>query len=127
MLKRAKRWGGDIYQVSLIRQAKDLLEHHLNKQLSKNLPATPPLTDLFIHLIKDSMVLKAGIRVYLRHLIPYFSRISHFSHEDYARLEIYFLHDIENHVKENEAALEKLHHLGFHSSSIWYFCLYQCD
>lgn len=75
------------------------------------LPIQISLIDLLVFLIKDSMLLKQGVVIYLRHLIAYFSRIVNYSYHDYAKLQKYFLSDIEKHVEDNESRLEKLYFL----------------
>ena len=94
--KHSEEAQGEIYQVSLSEQKMDSdAKYYSFDQYTKQLQATASLTDLFTHLIKDSMILKAGIRVYFKHLIPYFSRIADYSNQEYNKLEFYFLHDIE--------------------------------
>ena len=59
--------------------------------------------------IKDCFLLKKGISVYLKHLIPYFSRIGDYPNKDYQRLKDTVLEDIRNHVLANHNGLSKLH------------------
>lgn len=101
---------GEIYRISLSEQIKDPeIQYDSLNQLTKQLQAKGSLTDLFIHLLKDSMILKAGIKVYFKHLIPYFSRISDYSYKKYELLKINFLYDIEKHITSNEAKLEEIY------------------
>lgn len=99
---------GDIYLVSLSLEKAELTKDDiLVQQMS-----TMPLTELLIHFLRDSIVLKEGIKVYFKHLIPYFSRIGGFSRQEYAELETYFLRDIEIRIINNEAQLEKLYQIA---------------
>jgi len=68
-------------------------------------------TDLLLKLIKDSMFLKSGMRVYFKHLIPYFSRIVDYSKKDYVNFEKVFLLDIMKIIKINESNLLELYTL----------------
>lgn len=102
--KHSEKDGGEIYQVSLTHG-----EHDASDQLTKHLQATSSLTELYIHLIKDSMILKAGIIVYFKHLIPYFSRIGNFSSKEYDNLKKHFLHDLEKRIQANQTKLEELY------------------
>ncbi len=61
-----------------------------------------------IRLIKDSYFLKNGVFVYLKHLIPYFSRILKFSEEEYKDLKSVLLDDVHERVRTHMQGLEKL-------------------
>lgn len=74
------------------------------KYLSSLSPA-----ELLIHFLEDCGLLKSGVKIYLKHLIPYFSRISDFSKKEYASIETYFLRDVEIHVINNEYKLGKIY------------------
>lgn len=112
-VKHSQENQGEIYQVSLFKEIGGTdVKYYSFDQYTKELQAIESPTDLFLHLIKDSMVLKAGIRVYFRHLISYFSRIADYPHQEYDRLERYFLHDIEIRIIDNEAKLEKLYQIA---------------
>lgn len=108
--KHSEENQGKIYQVSLSNQKIDSADkHNVFDQYAKQIESEASLTELLIHLLKDSMLLKSGIRVYFKHLIPYFSRIADYSHKEYSKLEMYFLHDIESRISDNVIKLEKLH------------------
>lgn len=68
-----------------------------------------PLLDMLFKLIKDSMILKQGILVYLKHLAPYFSRITDYSQKDYENLENFLFEDIKGRIKRNEKFLRNLY------------------
>lgn len=111
--KQSEEDQGIVYEISLPGQGTDSDDKHYSfDQYTKQLDEIASLKDLYIHFIKDSMILKAGIRVYLKHLIPYFSRISDYSHREYKKLKIHFLHDIETHIIDKEAKLEKLYQIA---------------
>jgi len=108
--KHSEENQGEIYLVTLSKKITDPdAKCDSFDNYTKELEARGPLTDLVIHLIKDTMILKSGIRVYFKHLIPYFSRISGYSHQEYEKLARYFLHDIEIRIIDNEAKLEELY------------------
>jgi hypothetical protein len=59
-------------------------------------------------LIKDSMLLKKGVYIYLGHIIPYFSRITDYSRQEYPQLKAVFLEDVRSKVGEHCTELEKI-------------------
>jgi hypothetical protein len=105
--KHSEKDGGELYQIALS-HGKCKSENHYTEQTQ----ATESLTELYIHLIKDSMILKAGIIVYFKHLIPYFSRIAGFSPKEYDNLKKYFLHDLEKRIQDNETKLKDLYRIA---------------
>lgn len=60
-------------------------------------------------IIQDCFLLKKGVSVYLKHLIPYFSRIGGYSEADYPLLKETLLVDIRNRVLSNHDMLYDLH------------------
>lgn len=78
----------------------------------KQLQFPASLADLCTILIKDSMILKQGVLIYLKHLIAYFSRIVNYPHHEYAQLQEHFLRDIEKHIQANEGKLSALYQLA---------------
>jgi len=62
-----------------------------------------------IKTIKDCFLLKKGISIYLKHLIPYFSRIGNYPEADYPFLKDTVLNEIRNHVFANYELLSRLH------------------
>lgn len=67
------------------------------------------LIESLIFLINDSMILKEGLIVYFKHLIPYFSRIGDHTDKEYAQLKEVFLHDIEKLIEINKKKLENVY------------------
>ncbi|MDY0039734.1 MAG: hypothetical protein RBS57_05435 [Desulforhabdus sp.] len=62
--------------------------------------------NLLVRVVKDSGLLKRGVFIYLRHLIPYFSRISDFSSDDYRALKSMLLDDVLVRVERNQEWLQ---------------------
>jgi len=54
-------------------------------------------------VLKDCMLLKRGILIYLKHLAAYFSRVSDLSREDYAQFRALVLDEVRDRVAANEA------------------------
>lgn len=104
--KHSEEDQGEIYRISLSEQRVDFQSF---EEYANQLSSSESLIDLFIHLIKDSIILKAGISVYFKHLIPYFSRISDFSNKEYDKLKIYFLNDIELRITNHKNKLEEIY------------------
>jgi hypothetical protein len=67
-------------------------------------PADP--TELIRALLRDCALTKAGVRVYFRHLVPLFSRITQFPTDEYAHLRGGLLAEIRDRIAANVAAFE---------------------
>lgn len=67
------------------------------------------LGELFLRVLKDSMLLKKGVAIYFNHLIPYFSRITGYPSKDYLTLKEIFLNDIKYKIIEHKDKLDGLH------------------
>jgi hypothetical protein len=60
-------------------------------------------------LLKDAVMLKKGILIYLNHLIPYFSRLGRRSSKDYDQLKIVLFEDMKHHLVMNLKHLEAIY------------------
>ncbi|MCX5806011.1 MAG: PilZ domain-containing protein [Proteobacteria bacterium] len=72
-------------------------------------PYALPVTqkgNTLINLIKDMVLLKKGVYVYLCHLIPYFSKITEYSPQEYPQLKAFFLDNVRNKVSKHHVELE---------------------
>lgn len=58
-------------------------------------------------VLRDSALGKQGVRVYFKHLVPLFSRITLFPDEDYRRLRFLLLEEIRGRIEANAAAFER--------------------
>lgn len=62
---------------------------------------------ILIQSLKDCWLLKKGVHVYLKHMIPYFSRISDYAKADYTKLTSIVWQEVqtnvENHIRQLEA------------------------
>jgi len=63
---------------------------------------------IFSRLLKDAVLLKKGILIYLNHLIPYFSRIASYPAEHFPQLKELVLDDIKNKVAANRSKIEAI-------------------
>lgn len=98
------------YQVTFPVEIKSVALENWNLDYVQSLlPLSNSLEEAFVSLIKDTMLLKSGVRIYLKHLRAYFSRISHHTLKEYFYLNSLFFADIEKHVTENEKKLENLY------------------
>lgn len=59
-------------------------------------------------MLKDCMLLKRGILIYLKHMAAYFSRVSDLSREDYAQFRTLVLDEVRDRVAANAAWFEAL-------------------
>lgn len=96
----------DIYKVAFPKETENLSLKYIFSDLTQSMGS---LTDLTIKLVKDSLLLKSGIRIYLKHLIPYFSRIVNYTPEEYAHLKKVLLNDVLGHILTDEKKLKQLY------------------
>ena len=68
-------------------------------------PADP--TELLVGLMRDFHLLKRGVSVYFKHLVPLFSRITLFPTEDYGELRRTILEDIRTRIETNSATFAR--------------------
>jgi len=79
---------------------------------SKSLPYPEPRVtseNIVVKLLKDSMLLKKGVHIYLGHLIPLFSRITKYSQSEYPQLKTVFLEDVRGRISEHHLNLQDLY------------------
>lgn len=106
-VKKDHEEGAYFYEILL--EKKIPFSANSSQELAKSLSSESSLLLMLIQLIKDTLILKQGIIVYLKHLAPYFSRIVNYSHKDYADLKKFFFDDLENKVQANEKELLSLY------------------
>ena len=104
--ERSKEMQGDIYRISFVdKESEDIISTRIYDEDSSE---SSPI-ELLTYLIKDSLILKQGVRVYLKHLVPYFSRIVNYTPEEFRKLKEYFFNDIVAKVHENELKLKSIY------------------
>lgn len=86
-----------------------ILQNWSLEEFSQKLVPDELLIDMLFRLIKDSLLLKQSILVYLKHLAPYFSRIVNYPSKSYIELKKVVFDGISNVIKKNENALETLY------------------
>jgi len=64
--------------------------------------------NVLARVLKDCMLLKRGILIYLKHMTAYFSRVSDLSREDYAEFRTLILDEVRDRVAANAAWFESL-------------------
>ncbi|MDD3310767.1 PilZ domain-containing protein [Pseudodesulfovibrio sp.] len=67
------------------------------------------LEGLLTRVIKDSVLLKRGILIYLRHLASYFSRLSEYTHEEYQSFRETIIDDVRGRIRTHADYLETVH------------------
>ncbi len=67
------------------------------------------LLEMLIQLFKDSLILKQGIVIYLKHLSPFFSRIVDYTGKDYTFVKSHIFDDIAKRIESNEKDLNVLY------------------
>lgn len=65
--------------------------------------------ELLVSLLRDLHLLKRGVGVYFKHLVPLFSRITLFPEEDYGALRRTILEDIRLRIETNMATFSRWH------------------
>jgi len=65
--------------------------------------------ELLVEVLHDCMMQKRGVRVYYKHLVPLFSRITEFPTEDFGALRSMVLEDVRKRIEANVAAFEAWH------------------
>jgi hypothetical protein len=65
--------------------------------------------NILLRILKDAVLLKRGIAIYLKHLAPYLSRISGLEKKDYAFLRSFLIDDAARHVKHSIGRLQELY------------------
>lgn len=63
------------------------------------------IDNLLLRTVKDSVLLKKGVLIYLNHLIPYFSRTSNYPAGSYGQLKELILEDLTRTVEEHRRKL----------------------
>lgn len=106
-----KELNADVYELELkdSSERKSPLIYLIDTE--EIISTNPDLNDqlLLQQILKDCMLLKKGVLIYLKHLIPYFSRISRFGKKEYAALKDLVWSDIQKQVEANIDYLVALH------------------
>lgn len=80
-----------------------------NAGIAVDMEKIKSLSKYLIEIIKYCFLLKKGVSIYLKHLIPYFSRIGNYPEADYPLLKNTVLNEIRNHVMANHDSLKRMH------------------
>lgn len=104
--------GGKIYTLEYIGQSSSPIPQsegyydleHLQKPYHIKLNNA-----LMLKKLKNILVIKKGVLVYLKHFIPYFSRITGYDRKDYIILKKLLLSDIKNNLCKHLAQIEGLY------------------
>lgn len=75
------------------------------------IPLECSLKSLLLRSLKDSIILKKGVIIYLKHLVPFFSRFSGYSQADFPMLKEILFKDMERNIRAHQEILENLHSL----------------
>ncbi len=65
--------------------------------------------DVALQALKDSYLLKRGVSIYLKHLLPSLSRVADYSREDFLALKEVFLSDVRERVRAHQLRLGELY------------------
>ncbi len=64
---------------------------------------------ILAQVIKDVILIKKAVLVYLKHLVPFFARITKYSREEYPMLRQFLFEDIEKKTGENMKKLDNIY------------------
>ncbi len=78
------------------------------RQLDIDLTEFSTPEGLLLLVLKDAILLKRGIRIYLKHLAPYLSRISGVDKEQFVMLRSFLFDDTVSRIEHNQQHLEKM-------------------
>lgn len=78
------------------------------KEVAIDLEDFPGLEHIFSRVLKDSVLLKSGIIIYLKHLTAFFSRICDLDREEYALFREVIIEDVRSKVLANAERLKAL-------------------
>ncbi|MGE4262969.1 MAG: PilZ domain-containing protein [Desulfovibrio sp.] len=79
-----------------------------SQQISIDLAGFNGLERILARVLKDSMLLKRGILVYLKHLSAYFSRVCDLDREEYLMFRESIMDEVRQHVQTHMASLSDL-------------------
>lgn len=79
-----------------------------SREIAIDLGGMKTLENILLRVVKDSVLLKRGVLIYLRHLSAYFSRLGEYTPEEYHAFRETVLGDIDQRVRENMRYLETL-------------------
>lgn len=80
-----------------------------NGKVQLDLKNTPEAHKLVIKVLKDMVLLKKGILIYLDHMIPFFSRISHVTEQNYTLLRDFLFEEARSQLVYNHRSLEEIY------------------
>jgi hypothetical protein len=78
------------------------------KEVAIDLEDFPELEHILFRVLKDSLLLKRGILVYLKHLTAFFSRVCDLNREEYALFREIVIEDVRAKVLSNAERLQSL-------------------
>lgn len=94
---------GDLYRVGFKNNLKGHALFH------KNEFEMQPTNFTILHLIKDSLILKQGVDVYLNHFIPFLSRLLKMDVHNFSAVKESILLDVQNNVRDKIGQFEKIY------------------
>lgn len=104
--------GEYLYEISLdYSSIKNTFDKNTFAYFPYNIPVEIDLIELLSRLIKDSIILKEGLIVYLKHFSSYFSRIVDYPIEDYADFKKFVFGDLISRIQTNIGLLGELSQL----------------
>ena len=88
-----------------------------NREAVVNLSVLKSVVNILRKVLKDSVLLKRGMLIYMEHLVAYLTRVSRFSKREYADFREYIIKDIQSGLKENLAYLQEVYESALHVES----------
>ncbi|MFP4214023.1 MAG: hypothetical protein ACLFRL_07930 [Desulfohalobiaceae bacterium] len=75
------------------------------------------MQNLLLQVLKDSLLIKRGLLIYLRHLRAYFTRVVRLSSQEYAWLQQTIFRDIQSTLEQNKEYFDSLYRKALDSES----------
>lgn len=82
-----------------------------------NLSVVKSVANILRKVLKDAVLLKRGLLIYMDHLVAYLTRVSRFSRKEYADFRELIIEDIQSRIRENLRYLQKLYKVAQNTES----------
>ncbi|MBA2882217.1 hypothetical protein HNR65_002558 [Desulfosalsimonas propionicica] len=82
-----------------------------------NLSVVQSVANILCKVLKDAVLLKRGLLIYMEHLVAYLTRVSRFSKKEYADFRGLIIEDIQSGLKDNLRYLEALYQDALNAAS----------
>ncbi len=82
-----------------------------------NLAVVQSVVNILRKVLKDAVLLKRGLLIYMEHLVAYLTRMSRFSNKEYADFRELIIEDIQSGLRNNLKYLQDIYQGALHAKS----------